>query len=279
MKTLAAIILLFTLTFTSFAQPPRVLLARFDSINSDKTWLAKSLQSSLAADLTRQGLAPIAWPTPIADSATAIAQARNQNAAYVIIGSTQSIDTDIRVTGQIIEVATGRVIGGLKSTGALRDIFAIQDDLASQIQIVQARAQPQPIEPQPPVQQPAPQPAPPANDALAAELAKAQALNRQLEQAIRRLEDAADRAINTPEPSYVRTGVYSPIYYGGYYPVYNYNRGYTTGSGLSISGAYRGDNFVVGFRYGTSQQTSRGASTVGGNYVRTGPMVMQPAKR
>jgi TolB-like protein len=283
-----------TLAFTTLAiiafgaiavEKPRVLVARFDALNPDKPWIAKSLQSSLVAELTRQGVAPVAWPQPMADAAAALNLARAQGAAYVILGSTQTVDTDIRVTGQIINVATGQVTGGLKSTGAIRDIFAVQDELAAQVQssIAAQVAPDQPMLAQPPAQpapvQPPAQP-PAANDALAAEIARAQALNRQLEQAIRRLEDAADRALDTPEPSYFRSGIYSPFFYGGYYPTYGFNRSYTVGgSGLSISGAYRGDNFVVGFRVGSGFSSSRGAGTVQGNYVKTGPMVMQPVRR
>jgi hypothetical protein len=43
------------------------------------------------------------------------------------------IEAELRVTGQVLDVGTGRVIGGFKATGAIRDLFGIEDIVAGQI--------------------------------------------------------------------------------------------------------------------------------------------------
>ncbi len=54
------------------------------------------------------------------------------NAARVIVGTCQIIDDQIRVTGSVLDVASGKTLGGLHSTGNLRNLFNLEDALASQ---------------------------------------------------------------------------------------------------------------------------------------------------
>ena len=53
-------------------------------------------------------------------------------AQYLISGTCQVVDVELRLSGQMIDVATGRPVGGLKATGAVRDLFSLEDILCDQ---------------------------------------------------------------------------------------------------------------------------------------------------
>lgn len=99
-------------------------------------WISQAIHDDLVADLSRNRdvrvlTAPATQP---ADVNAAVAMGRDNGAAVVVFGSYQIMDTQIRDTGQVVSVAEGRAIGGLNATGAISDLFHLEDALSSQLQ-------------------------------------------------------------------------------------------------------------------------------------------------
>jgi len=128
---------------TAMAAPPTsqpaidVAIAPFSAIGDSAapTWIGMAVQQNLITDLARRHFRP-------SDSAG--------TDGYIIRGSYQYSDQQIRFSGQLSEARTGRVVGGLSATGALRDLFALEDNLSDQAiqQLRQLTAPPVPVSPQ-----------------------------------------------------------------------------------------------------------------------------------
>jgi len=115
----------------------KVLVLPFAPVQpGEMLWIARAVQQSISADLSRpttgQPLQALTDGTAADTTAEAIELGKNANARFVVFGSYQVIDPNLKITGQVIEVSTGRVIGGLKSTGSVRELFDMQDRLAFQ---------------------------------------------------------------------------------------------------------------------------------------------------
>jgi hypothetical protein len=75
------------------------------------------------------GIAPV-------DSAGAMAMAKSAGtgADAVVFGGIQVVDGQIRVSGQVISMSTGKSLGVLRSDAAERDLFSVEDVLADRTQ-------------------------------------------------------------------------------------------------------------------------------------------------
>jgi TolB-like protein len=119
---------------------------------SGHEWLGRAMQEGLATGLQRAsgisgvivaGIAP-------ADSAGAVAMVKSAGtgagtgagADAVIFGGIQVVDGQIRVSGQIISMSTGKSLGVLRSDGSERDLFSIEDVLAVRAQRILMHARP-----------------------------------------------------------------------------------------------------------------------------------------
>lgn len=126
---------------TSTTATGTVLLLPFESVGSaPMPWAAEAMQQNLLAELARpRGVRPIVLetvsPQPITPE-RAVALGRQVGAAYVIFGSYQVVGVELRFTGQVLEVSTGQYQGALKATGATRDLFALEDELARQARTI-----------------------------------------------------------------------------------------------------------------------------------------------
>lgn len=104
-----------------------------------RDWIGRAMHQSMLAELARlrfvEPLSPNgAAATDLPTEPEAAARAgKDAGAAYVVFGSYQIIEDDLRVTGQIIDVATGKVAGGIKATGNVRDLFGVEDIIAAQL--------------------------------------------------------------------------------------------------------------------------------------------------
>jgi TolB-like protein len=99
-------------------------------------WLGRAMQEGLATNLQKSnGLAAtiVAGLAPV-DANAAITQAKSASGAYVLFGSIQLQDDQMRVTGQIISLVTGQSVGSFKSDGLVRDLFNIEDLLGDRCQ-------------------------------------------------------------------------------------------------------------------------------------------------
>lgn len=123
----------------SAADAPKVLIAPFTEISEgpQRAWIARAFQQALVAELSRLPLVtpvrPESGASGIDDPKTAAEAARAVDAAFAVYGAYQLVEQELRVTGQVLDVASGDAIGGIKATGNLRDLFGIEDIVAAQV--------------------------------------------------------------------------------------------------------------------------------------------------
>jgi TolB-like protein len=211
MKRLIALIVLMLGTTVYAAAPARVLLLPFESVgDSPKRWVAKALQQNLIAELSRfSSVTPVTGDTTAADLKDALKLAEKSKADYVVFGSYQAVEGDLRITGQVVDALKKESVAGLKTTGNLRDLFGLEDVIANQVK----RSLPQPVVAtssdllKQPVA-PEPEAAPEAPPTIAGLDDRVQELQAQLNEAIERMR-------------------YTPPYYGDYYDSYPTNYGYS----------------------------------------------------
>ena len=120
----------------SAAPDAKVLVLPFSPLNQAEyqPWLGRSIQQSVAADLMTS--APgriISSESPAADDAAALDAARKAGAQFVIRGNFASIAGDVRVTGQVLELSSGKAVTAIKATGPSSNVFAMEDELDAQI--------------------------------------------------------------------------------------------------------------------------------------------------
>jgi TolB-like protein len=272
MKRLIALSMMLMGTVAWAAGPAKVLLIPFDSVGpSDKEWVAKALQQNLLAELSRnKSVQATTAERSTSNLETALRVAGEAKADYVVFGSYQAVDGDLRMTGQVIDVNTKQAVAGLKSTGAQRDLFGMEDVIASQVK----RALPQPVAEAQPEMLKQPLPPPPAVEPTGPVAMGERA--RQLEEDMNR---AIDRIRYSPyygaddyygPDNYVYSGFYSPFYPIYYNPVYRsgFHHHRPNGGGNGFHGSFHGGNFSGGVSIG-------GGRTVG-NYANFGRMSMNP---
>jgi TolB-like protein len=264
-------------SLTCAGAPAKVLLLPFDSAGpAEKQWIAKAVQQNLIAELTRiDSVTPVAGTQIAATIEDALKAAQNANADYVVFGSYQAVDADLRMTGQVLDVAKKQAIAGLKSTGTQRDLFGMEDVIANQVR----RALPQPIAQAGPemLQQPPAQPvaAPPLAPPVVNVNQQANNLQQQIDRAIDRLRYATDYGDAYDYPSYFYSGTYGPY---TAYPIFinnGFHHHHYFNSGSSISGSFHGGNFSGSFNTGGGTIGRNFVSTPTGNYANFGRMTMQ----
>jgi len=122
---------------TSALADQRVMILPFNGLNlgANQQWIGKGVQENLAADLGRNGVDPVPYNTQviIEDNVTAARIARGQNAPYVIRGSVQVVGNDLRITAQLIDVASGGTLRTGLVTGPADNLLKLEDQLAAQI--------------------------------------------------------------------------------------------------------------------------------------------------
>ena len=102
---------------------------------AEHQWVGKAVQQDLLTDLS-QGLKARVVASGAAPAATdaeaARSQAREAGASMVVFGQVQAAGNEMRLTGQIVDVATGQPVGNLKATGPADTLFHLEDALAGQ---------------------------------------------------------------------------------------------------------------------------------------------------
>lgn len=114
----------------------KLLVLPFSAINQleYQPWLGRSIQQSIVSDLMAGAPGRIVTSELVAaDNAAALDAARKAGAEYVIRGEFASVGGDVRVTGQVLDVASGKPITAIKATGPSSSVFAMEDDLTMQI--------------------------------------------------------------------------------------------------------------------------------------------------
>lgn len=99
-------------------------------------WIGRGVQQDLLADLTPHVRGAVAAPgdaSPASDAPPALQAARTRGASIVVFGSAQAIGDQLRLTGQVVDVASGKPLAGLKATGTIETVFRLEDALAAQV--------------------------------------------------------------------------------------------------------------------------------------------------
>jgi TolB-like protein len=272
MKRLIVLSLLLMGTFAWAAVPAKVLLIPFDSVGpAEKQWVAKALQQNLLAELSRvNSVQAVTAQRPVSGTDDALKAATAVKADYVVFGSYQSVDGDLRMTGQVFDVGKKQAVAGLKSTGSQRDLFGMEDVISNQVR----RALPQPVVEAKPEMLQQPPAAPPAIEESGPVVMDA---NRKATE----LQDEIDRAIDRLRysdsyagdyycpPSYYNSSYYVPYYPVIVVPVRNFHH---HNFHSSFSGSFHGRHSSGNFRVGGGNFSHHGAQPAPvGNFVRTGP--------
>jgi len=86
-------------------------------------------------DLTQMTRAHVLAPAspPALDATAALRAGHDAGAHYVVFGAAQSSGTQVRVTGQVLDVSTGQSLANLKATAPADDLFPLEDALAVQV--------------------------------------------------------------------------------------------------------------------------------------------------
>jgi len=105
-------------------------------------WVGKAVQQDLLTDLTQGTTTPVLAPAgaPAAIDVQAALQAgHDQGASIVVFGQAQVAGSEIRLTGEVIDVVTGKPLGGLKATGPSDELFHLEDALSGQVFLAMPR--------------------------------------------------------------------------------------------------------------------------------------------
>jgi TolB-like protein len=122
------------------AEAPAVLVLPFARLSpsTDDAWIGPAVQGSLLSDLARSRAFTVhpdsATSAAVSDEAAAVRSARSAGARYVVVGSYQVVDHDVRFLGGLLDAESERRIGSLKSTGPLSELFALQDVMGRQLE-------------------------------------------------------------------------------------------------------------------------------------------------
>lgn len=124
-------------TQASANEPKPVLILPFRAPSDAKLKdvgrdIQQDLANAISADLRGRAIAP-ADTQPASDADAALAMGRQLNAGTVIFGQVQTNDQEVRLSGQVLDVKSGKSIGTLKQTGPIASLFHLEDALMPQV--------------------------------------------------------------------------------------------------------------------------------------------------
>src|SRR5438552_8405055 len=133
MRWLAGLAAILLSGAVALADGGRVWVAPFTDVNGtpqQADWISRALRQSVADDLASIRGVTVVNPTtrPAGE-----AEQKPGNVDYVVSGTIQRVEGELRVTGRVEEAASGKIVGGFKATGMERDLFAIEDLIAAQV--------------------------------------------------------------------------------------------------------------------------------------------------
>ena len=146
----AAVVLIATSTFAlaqADAPATRVLVAPFTEMNQQQQptdWISRAIQQSVADELAALSEVEVAPNNPPTAVAPTTAQAKALGIKYIVRGTIQRLNGEIRVSGRVEDVEAGKVAGGFKATGPQHQLFAIEDAIARQLKRIVAPMQAEP---------------------------------------------------------------------------------------------------------------------------------------
>jgi TolB-like protein len=125
----------------------KVAVLPFDVLGeAGHEWVGRAMQDALGTGMQNvRGISAVLVPAvgPI-DTDAALTAARSAGADFVIFGTIQFVDDQMRVSGHVAAVASGKIVGSLTSDSNLRDLFGVEDSLARRAGML---VSPPPIQP------------------------------------------------------------------------------------------------------------------------------------
>lgn len=118
---------------------PSIAVCPFASLGGDASlrWMAAGFTENLTASLARlPRLTLIGWPAVDSDPGRPPRirdVGRELGVRYVLVGSVQAGGEHLRVTAQLVEVANGQHLWADRCDRAMRDAFAVQDEIVERI--------------------------------------------------------------------------------------------------------------------------------------------------
>ncbi len=146
-----------------------VLVVPFANLTGDpaEDWIGAGIAEAVAVDLQAAGTRTVRAPAAVRGDGGpdgALEAGRRAGAGRVVAGAYQRLGDRIRVTARLVGVADGEVLQSATVTGAVADVFALQDQVAAALRGA-ARAGSQPpgaADPPPALPRPGPPRTPPA---------------------------------------------------------------------------------------------------------------------
>jgi TolB-like protein len=126
-------------------EPTRVLVAPFTELNEQQQpdWISRAVRQSVVDELAALSEVEVAPNNEGAVTPTT-AQAKALGLKYIVRATIQRLNGEIRVTGRVEDVETGKTAGGFKATGPQHQLFAIEDSLGRQLKRIVAPMQAEP---------------------------------------------------------------------------------------------------------------------------------------
>jgi TolB-like protein len=131
------------------SSPDTVTVVGFFSITgaAEDVWIGEGTAEAIVAYLAGTGVSvvlardgstagPLAGElvaTPIPNDDASVAAGRDVGARWVVGGAFQRLGDRVRLTGHIVDVETAVVVYATTVDGAMRDLFALQDELADEL--------------------------------------------------------------------------------------------------------------------------------------------------
>lgn len=103
--------------------------AKYKELGRD---IQQGLTNEIASDL-RGHVSALASAGAAADAAAALAAGRETNSSAVIFGRAQVNGDQVRLSGQVLDVSSGKTLGSLNESGPIDNLFHLEDDLTQQV--------------------------------------------------------------------------------------------------------------------------------------------------
>jgi TolB-like protein len=118
--------------------PTKIVIMPFPAMGDvvGRLWIGAAVQQSLSADVSRLGgmtVMSVVQGVNVADTNAVLQSAKSTGCDTVVSGTCQFAGDEMRITGQVMDVVSGKSIGGLKVSGDVRDLFSLEDELSSEL--------------------------------------------------------------------------------------------------------------------------------------------------
>jgi len=116
--------------------PTKIVIIPVTALGDGQLWVGPAIQQNLSNDISQIGgvsVSSVVDGVNSADTAAVLKSARSLGVDTVVCGTCQVSGNDLRITVQVIDVATSKSLGAFKLNGAVKDLFSLEDELGVKI--------------------------------------------------------------------------------------------------------------------------------------------------